>query len=171
MFGSAPSQSPSQSLVRKSDHPDTQYYLEIQVISTKEERAPPPPPHACQVPIVDMVLDSKAGLTEAIVTSPCQAILFYRQHSLGEGLSLGKAQDAMFTLSGTISWVGKHVQLSAKPTSLGDGWQLIAQTITEGHIKPRGPSHPHSISTASILFNFCNQNLSLQPANVPLVAE
>ena len=55
-FGRAPSQSPSKSLVRKPDHPETQYFLEIQVISTKDERAAPPPSHTWQAPIVeDMV--------------------------------------------------------------------------------------------------------------------
>ena len=67
---------------------------------------------------------------------------------------MGEVCNAAFTLSGTIAWVGKQAQLSAKPVSLGNGWQLIAQAITEGHIKPRGlgaliPSylhHHHSIS-------------------------
>ena len=55
----------------------------------------------------DMVQDGKTGLTEAVVTGPGQAILFYRQQLLGEGLSLGKVWDAAFMLSGTISWIGK----------------------------------------------------------------
>ena len=94
-----------------------------------------------------------------------------RQQSLGEGLSLGKAQDTAFTLLGTVTWVGKPAQLSAKLASLGDGWELIAQAITEGHIKPRGPGHPHSIPPASTPFNFHNQDWSPQPANIPVVAE
>ena len=107
-----------------------------------------------------MVQDGKAGLTEAVVTGPGQAILFYGQQSLGEGLCLGKAWDAAFTLSGAISWVGKQGQLSTKPVCLGDGWQLITQAITEGHIKPRGPGCPHSIPPASTPFNFSNQDSS-----------
>ena len=171
-FGSTPSQSPSQSPARKPNCHETQYCLEIQVISTKDGRAAPPPSHAWQAPIMeDMLRDCKAGLTEAIVTSPGQAILFYRQQSLGERPSLGKAWDAMFTLSGTVSWVGKWAQLSAKPASLGDGWWLIAQAITEGHIKPRGSSHPCSIPPASTPFNFHNQDLSPWPASIPVVAE
>ena len=55
-LGSTPSQSPSQSPVRKPNCPETQYCLEIQVVSTKDERAAPPPSHAWQAPIVeDMV--------------------------------------------------------------------------------------------------------------------
>ena len=121
--------------------------------------------------VEDMVQDGKVGLTKAIMTGPGQAILFYRWQLLGEGLSLGEAWDAMFTLSGAISWVGKQAQLSAKPVSLGDGWQLIAQAITEGHIKPRGPGSPHSIPPPSTLFSFHNQDSSPWPANFPASAE
>ena len=84
------------------------------------------------------------------------AILFYGQQSLGEGLSLGEVRDATFTLSGIIAWVGKQAQLSAKLVSLGDGWQLITQAITNGHIEPRGPGCPCSIPPVSMPFNFCN---------------
>ena len=171
-FGSAPSQSPSQSLVREPDCHETWYCLEIQVISTKDNRTAPPLSHAWQVPFgQDMVWDSKADLTEAIMTGPGWAILFYGWWSLGEGLSLGEAWDATFTLSGTVSLVGKWAQLSAKPASLSDGWWLIAKAITEWHIKPRGPSHPCSILPASTPFNFHNQDLSPWPANMPIAAE
>ena len=81
-FGNAPSHSPSKSLVRKptSDCPETQYCLEIQVISTEDGEMTPPPPHAWQVLVVeDMIPDGKSGLIEAVVTGPGQAILFYGQ--------------------------------------------------------------------------------------------
>ena len=90
-----------------------------------------------------MVWEGRPGLMEAIVTSPGWAVLFYGWQSLGEGLSLGEARDATFKLSGIIAWVGKQAQLNAKPISLGEGRQLITQAITEGHIEPRGPGHPH----------------------------
>ena len=109
VFRSAPSQSPSQSLARKPDCHEIEYCLEIQVTSTEDKTVTPPPSYAWQVPTVeDMVWDGKAGLTEAIVTGPGQAILFYRHQSLGEGLIFGKAWDTMFTLPGTISWVSKQ---------------------------------------------------------------
>ena len=139
VFGSTPSCSPSQSPARKltPDWPEIQYCLEIQVKSTEDGRVTPPPQHAWQAPVMeDMVLDGKSSLTEAAVTDPGWAILFYGWQLLGEGLNLGEAQDAAFMLSGAISWVGKQAQLSANPVSLGEGWQLIAQAITKGCIKP-----------------------------------
>ena len=54
-----------------------------------------------------MLQDGISGLTEAVEMGPAWAILFYGRQSLGERLSLGKACDAMFSLSGAISWVGK----------------------------------------------------------------
>ena len=108
----------------------------------------------------DMVWEGKAGLMEAIVTSPHRAIFFYWQQLLGEGLSLDEVRDATFTFSGVIAWVGKQSKLKAKPVSLGDGQQLIAETITEVHIEPRSPGCPHSLPPVSMPFNFHNQDLS-----------
>ena len=70
---SAPSCSPSWSLVRKlaPDCCKTQYCLEIQVISTEEGGATPPLSHAWQMQVVkDMIHDGRSGLTEAIVMGP-----------------------------------------------------------------------------------------------------
>ena len=160
-FGSTPSQSPSQSLARKPDHPETQYCLEIQVISTEDDKAIPLPSHVWQAPIMeDMVQEGRVGLMEAVVTDPGRAILFYGWQLLGEGLSLGEVRDTAFMLSGVIAWVGKPAQLTTKPVSLGNAWQLITQAIAEGHIKPRGPGHPCSVPPASTSFSFHNQDLS-----------
>ena len=120
--GSVPSCSPSESLMRRlvPDCTETPYCLEIQVISTEDGGATTPSPHAWQVSMMeDMLHDGKSGLTEAIVMGPGWAILFYGRQLLGEGLSLGKAQDAMFMLSGAISWAGKQAELNANALSLG----------------------------------------------------
>ena len=72
----------------------------------------------------------------------CHGILFYGRWFLGEGLSFGKAWNTMFILLGGISWVGKQAQLNANALSLQEGWWLIAQAITEWHVKARGPGCP-----------------------------
>ena len=80
-FGSIPSHSPSWSPARKltPDWPETWYCLEIQVTSTEDGGVTPPPPHAWHVLVVeDMVQDCKSCLTEAAVTGPGWAVLFYR---------------------------------------------------------------------------------------------
>ena len=161
-FGSAPSCSPSQSPARTLIHdwPEMWYCLEIQVVSTEDDKVIPPPPHTWQALIVeDMVFEGRTGLTESVVTGPGWAVLFYRCQSL-EGLNLGEVRDTMFTLSGVIAWVGKQAQLSVKPISISDGRWLIAQAITKGHIELRGHGHPQSIPPPSMPFNFHNQDMS-----------
>ena len=72
--------------------PETQYYLEIQVIWTEEGGAMSPPPNTWQAPVVkDMLQGSKSGLTEVTLMGPGWAILFYERQVLGEGLILGEA--------------------------------------------------------------------------------
>ena len=73
---------------------------------------------------------------------------------LGEGLSLGKVWDTVFTLSGALSWVGKLVGLNANALSLWEGRQLITQAITKWCPEARGPGHPHSCLSVSLLFRF-----------------
>ena len=143
-FVSAPSHSPFWSPARTpaSDQPETQNCLEIQVVSTGDDKVLPPPPYAWPI-VEDMVCEGRTGLTEAVRTGPGRAVLFYGHHSLGEGLNLGETMNATFTLSGIIAWVGKQAQISTKPRRLADGRQLIAQAINEGHIKPRGPGPSH----------------------------
>ena len=121
------------------------------------------PPHAWQAPMEeDMLWDGISGLMEAVVTGPGQAILLYGRWYLGEGLSLGKAWETMFILSGDTSWIGKQAQLKANPVCLGEGWWLMTQIITEQCIEPRRPRHPHSIPPASEPFIFHNQGESLK---------
>ena len=141
------------------DCPETRYCLGIQVILTEDRGTTPPPSHAWQVPVVeDMFWDSKSGLKEAVVLGPCWAILFYGRWSLGEGLSLGKARDATFTLSGTISWVGKQAQLNANALSQWKGQQLIAQAITEWSVEARRPGCPCTCLPVLPPFSFCSQD-------------
>ena len=63
-----------------------------------------------------------------------------------------------------VGWFGKQAHLNTNPVTLGEGWQLITQAITEWCIEPRRPSHPHSIQPASLPFNFCTQDQSPQTA-------
>ena len=173
-FGSAPLHSPSQSLARKlkPDWPETWYCLEIPIICTEDDKVVPPTPHTWQVLIMeDMVWEGRTELTEATVAGLGWAVLYYRQQSLGERLSLGEARDATFTLSGIIAHVGKQTQLNAKPVILGEGRWLITQDITEGHSEPRGPDCPCSIPPTLMPFSFQNQELFPWSANLPVTAK
>ena len=47
----------------------------------------------------DMLHDARTSLTEAVVTGPGRAVLFYGRHSMGEGLTMDEARDATFLLT------------------------------------------------------------------------
>ena len=101
---SLPSWSPAQRL--PSGHPDMKHCSEIQVTLTEEFGATPPPSHAWMAPLVeDMLCDARTGLTKAVVTGPGRAVLFYRMHSMGEGLTVDEARDATFLLTGAGTWM------------------------------------------------------------------
>ena len=73
---------------------------------TEDTEDAPPPPHAWTAPVVeDMPCHGRTGLTKAVVTGPSQVVLSYGRWSLGKGLTLGKARDTVFTLTGVGTWV------------------------------------------------------------------
>ena len=143
--GRVPSHSPSRSLeISPSlDPPGTRYCLGIHMTLTDEIGAEPQPPHAWMTPLVeDMLCHGRTSLTEVVVTGPGKAVLFYGRWSQGVGLSLGEARDASFTLTRAGTWIGKLAYLAADPLTIREGWQAIAQAITECQIEVRGPGCP-----------------------------
>ena len=96
------------------------------MILTDELGDVPPPLHSWTTPVIeDMLRETRAGLTEAVVVGPGRAILFYGRHSLGEGLKVDKARDAAFLLTGAGAWVGKSAYLTANPMTLQEGKRAI----------------------------------------------
>ena len=111
---------------------------------TEETGAVPPPFHTWTAPLVeDMLCYARTGLTKAMVTGPGRAVLFYRRHSLGEGLSPDESGDATFMVTGAGTWVGEPAYLATDPLTIQEGWWEIAQAVTECWIKARGSGHPH----------------------------
>ena len=86
---------------------------------TEELGAVPPPSDSCIAPLVeDMLHDARTGLTEAVVTGPGRAVLFYGRHSMGEGLTTDEARDATFLLTGAGTWVGKSAYFATDPMTI-----------------------------------------------------
>ena len=93
---------------------------------------------------VDGTTGRRTRLTEAVVTGPGRAVLFYGRHSMGEGLMADEARDATFLLTGAGTWVGKLAYLTANPVTIQEeGRMAIAQAVSNNRIKARGPRHPH----------------------------
>ena len=68
------------------------YCFSIQVTLTNELGDVPPPLHSWTTLVIeDMLRETRAGLTEAVVVGPGKAILFYGRCSLGEGIKVDKA--------------------------------------------------------------------------------
>ena len=92
--------------------------------------------------VEDMLHDARTGLTEAVVTGPRRAVLFYQRCSMGEGLTTGEARDATFLLTGAGMWVRKSAYLSADPMTIQEGERAIAQAISDCQVKVRGSGCP-----------------------------
>ena len=89
---------------------------------TEELGAVPPPSHSWTAPLVkEMLHNARTGLTKAVVTVPGRAVLFYGRHLMGEGLTMDKARDATFLLTGAGMWVGKLAYLTADPMTIQEG--------------------------------------------------
>ena len=77
------------------------YCLSIQATLTDELGRCATTLHAWTTPVIeDMLQETRAGLTEAVVIGPGRAILFYGRRSMGEGLKVDEARDTAFLLTG-----------------------------------------------------------------------
>ena len=161
---SSPSHSPSWSPAQRppSGCPNMTYCLEIQVTLMEELGAIPPPSHSWMSPLVqDMLCDARTGLTKVGVTGPCRVVLFYGRHSMGEGLTVDKARDATFLLTGAGTWEGKLAYLTADPMTIQEGKRAIAQAILDNQLKARGPGCPHV--NPPVQQPFCFNALRMSP--------
>ena len=154
---SSPSHLPSWSPAQRppSSCLNTKYCLEIWVTLTEELGAIPPPSHSWMAPLVeDMLHKARTGLTEVVVTGQGRAVLFYRRHSMGEGLMVDKDRDSTFLLTGAGMWVGKLAYLTTDPLTIHEGRRAIAQAISDNRVKVRGPRCPCVKSLAQQTFWF-----------------
>ena len=130
-------------------HLNTNYCLSIQAILTDELGDVLPHLHTWTTPVIeDMLRETRAGLTEAVVIGPGRAILFYGRCSMGEGLKVDEARDATFLLTSAGTWVGKSAYLTADPMILQEGRRAIAW------VKVRGLGHPRVNPPAQQPFRF-----------------
>ena len=140
---------------------NTNYCLSIQVTLTDELGDAPPPLHSWMTLVIeDMLRETRAGLTEAVVVGPGKAILFYGRHSLGEGLKADEARDAAFLLTGAGAWVGKSAYLTTDPMTLQEGKRAIAHAVSDHGVKARGPGHPRVNLLAQLPFRFTTSRAS-----------
>ena len=125
----------------------------------------PPPLHTWTALVVeDMLQETRAGLTEAVVIGPGRAILFYGRCSMGEGLKADEARDATFLLTGAGTLVGKLAYLAADPMMLQEGKRAIAHAISDHGVKVRGLGCPRVNLPTQQPFRF-NTTRATPPGN------
>ena len=73
---------------------------------------------------------------------------------MGEGLKADEARGAAFLRTGTGTWVGKSVYLTANPMTIQEGRRAIAQAIFDNRVKARGPGCPRVNQLAQQPFKF-----------------
>ena len=111
---------------------------------TEELGAIPLPFHSWMASLVeDMLREARTGLTEAVVTGPVRAVLFYGRHSMGEGLIADETRDATFLLTGAGMWVGKSAYLTTDSLTILEGRRAIAQAVLDNTVNARGPRCPY----------------------------
>ena len=141
---------------------NTNYCLSIQVTLTDELGDAPPPMHSWTTLVIeDMLRETRARLTEAVVVGQGKAILFYGRHSLGEGIKVDEARDATFLLTGAGTWVGKSAYLTADPMTLQEGKRAITLAISDHGVKARGLGRPRVNLPAQPPFRFTTSRASL----------
>ena len=84
---------------------------------------------------------------------------------MGEGLSLGEARDATFTLTGAGTWVGKPAFLATDPLTIQEGQCTIAQAVTECWTESRGRGWPCLLQVTIWPFRFHHPGDSPQQAH------
>ena len=160
---SSPHNSPTWSLVHRPpiDCLNTNYCLSIEVTLTDELGDVLPPSHAWTAPVVEDILqETRAGLTEAVIIGPGRAILFYGRCSMGEGLKVDEARDAAFLLTGAGTWVGKSAYLTANPMTLQEGKRAITCMVLNHRVKARGQGYPQVNPPAQQPFRFNTSRFS-----------
>ena len=78
-------------------------------------------------------------ITEAVVLSPGEAILFFGRHPRNEGLPYHQARGIEFDLGGPFNWASRSVQIEALRITVQEGCCVILEAVVERKTKARGP--------------------------------
>ena len=142
----------------------------------EELGAVPPPSHSWMAPLVeDMLCDARTGLTKAWWQVQVGQFFSYGKHSMGEGLTMDKARDATFLLTGARMWVGKSAYLAADPVTIQEGRRAIAKPYLTIELR-RGdqdipvwicqPNNPSSLIPQEVPLQRCVWRLWFQPPTI-----
>ena len=78
-------------------------------------------------------------ITEAVVLSPGEAILFFGRFSKNERLSYHRARDIEFGLGGPFNWAERLAHIEASRKTMQEGIHAILKAVVEKKTNARGP--------------------------------
>ena len=83
--------------------------------------------------ITDILQDAwlEDWITEAMVLSPGEAILFFGRCSRNKGLPYCRARDVEFGLGGPFNWAGRSAQIEASMKTVQTGHCAIGEAVVE----------------------------------------
>ena len=81
-------------------------------------------------------------ITEAVVLSPEETILFFSRHSRNERLPYYRARNVEFGLGGLFNWAGRPAQIEASRKTVQEGCHTIIEAVIEKKMKARVPGQP-----------------------------
>ena len=125
------------------------YCIDIKV-TLGEGGWPAQPFHAWSGSLVaDMFMDGLEQITEAVVLVQGETILFFGWWSHKEGLPLGNARDAGFSLTAPVNLARRMVQVEVTVNTIKEGCWAIADAVVEKRTKAKGPGCPHRMTKAA----------------------
>ena len=102
----------------------------------------PPLSHAWGGSLVTNILQEawpEDQITETVVLSLGEAILFFGRHSRNEGLSYSRASAAEFGMRGLLNWARKLAQMEASMKTMQDGCHVMTEAVVKRKMKASGP--------------------------------
>ena len=102
----------------------------------------PPPPHVWKGGLIIDILQEawlEDCITEAMVLSPGEPILFFSRCSKTEGLPYCKAREIEFGLGGPFNWAERSVQIEALRKTMQEGHCTILEAVVEKKMEASGP--------------------------------
>ena len=119
------------------------YSIQVRVTLGEGWGDQPPPSHAWTSSLIaDMFQDDiEEWITEAVVLTPGEAILFFRRWSLKEGLPLSNAREVGFSLASPVNWAGREAQVELMVSTVQEGCRAITDAFVEKRTKASGPGH------------------------------
>ena len=146
-------QSPSERLVSSEHwwdcsptHKDRRCYcIQVRVTLGDGGGNQPPPSHAWEGCLITNILQEawpEDQITEAMVLSPGEAILFFGRHSKNDRLPYHRARNIEFGLGGPFNWAGRSAQIDASRNALQESHHPILKAVVEKKTKARGSGWP-----------------------------